>query len=961
MPPKKRGARRSSTKTANESLEDVSMADVPVASTSTAPTPTLMSSSTLTQATFSLIPGLSSTPSFNIADTTYHKILPSLRDTLPTLLELARAGEGRKLKESVEAWGDEFGWEVEVDLDDIFIEDEVKERELERRKRREEESAKAKERRLRRMEALRMLVEQELMAWILAMAKNSETPPDVHHALDVVVAFRDSSMTELSFLILAIEHIFENSSVSTVSFLFSWLETHTADVTKGFRPFKAPGIFLLRLLNELLRRVSRTRDTEFSSRILLYLSKAFPLNDRSGLNVGGKSNTENTTEFERMELAADKEEGTAERDVEMKAEDEKMTSEKVTKAGESDRDKPATKEEGEDEGEKGAPDIVIVEPPVEPSSEATTPPIRAKAATTPPPPSKAATPSATAKSTTPSTPKPEEDSYTRFWTLQTYFCDTKRLIGRLGTSGDDKENKSYIVSLSTESNIQVVKPLITHVIELFRVANRKDKELRGEEEKEKEKERDKKEKKIGTATSSMTVPAGRKREGEGIGFFAPKFLTSRSLFELQVADVYFRRQILVQILIMVQYLRGLVKAEHDKWESVPVPNKQVMPSLVLEEVDDSFFSVVQKNALREIMDSGPPGEGFAFVETVRVVLAREKNWTAWKAGNCWDYEKELAEKEKEEMDKKAADLKRRLAQRPRPLKLRFGEMVFRQPGVGTSDIKMEEEDTVKKQLYDFKRQLDAIDERTGYRDIPAKLAEIKEKQKKITAEKLEKEKKAAVLTPPKESEKEKEKVAPETAKSNEETINTLKNNITSLNEESKKLEARKREIEDEKSSITWRAFRLASSTYLRLFSSAVKEGTGADLDLLIKAIEAKKKAPSSASVAQGVAAPTEDRRSVTPPVSNQEDKDVEMTSAEKAKSDTEELDLVEIAPPPTDSEMMIKKEPTVGEKRAREEEEEERPNADGETLLKKPKIEADLTNTDEPRKEEPPVIVEVVD
>eukprot|EP00940_MAST-03C_sp_MAST-3C-sp2_P003442 g3442.t1 len=52
---------------------------------------------------------------------------------------------------------------------------------------------------------------------------------------------------------------------------------------------------LLQLCNGLLQRCSQQLDTHFSGRILLFLSKACPLSERSGVNVTGSFNTKNKT------------------------------------------------------------------------------------------------------------------------------------------------------------------------------------------------------------------------------------------------------------------------------------------------------------------------------------------------------------------------------------------------------------------------------------------------------------------------------------------------------------------------------------------------------------------------------------------------------------------------------------------------------------------------------------------
>lgn len=54
-------------------------------------------------------------------------------------------------------------------------------------------------------------------------------------------------------------------------------------------PQKGKALFLLRTLNDLLRRLSKMGDTtKFCGRILTFLSGVFPLGERSGVNLRGE-------------------------------------------------------------------------------------------------------------------------------------------------------------------------------------------------------------------------------------------------------------------------------------------------------------------------------------------------------------------------------------------------------------------------------------------------------------------------------------------------------------------------------------------------------------------------------------------------------------------------------------------------------------------------------------------------
>eukprot|EP00937_MAST-01D_sp_MAST-1D-sp2_P002401 g2401.t1 len=54
---------------------------------------------------------------------------------------------------------------------------------------------------------------------------------------------------------------------------------------------------LLKLCNELLRKLSKATHAEFRGRVLHFLAFVFPIHERSAVNVSGKANTGNTTDF----------------------------------------------------------------------------------------------------------------------------------------------------------------------------------------------------------------------------------------------------------------------------------------------------------------------------------------------------------------------------------------------------------------------------------------------------------------------------------------------------------------------------------------------------------------------------------------------------------------------------------------------------------------------------------------
>ncbi|XP_075441354.1 THO complex subunit 1 isoform X2 [Ascaphus truei] len=59
--------------------------------------------------------------------------------------------------------------------------------------------------------------------------------------------------------------------------------------------------YLLRMCNDLLRRLSKSQNTVFCGRIQLFLARLFPLSEKSGLNLQSQFNLENVTVFNSNE------------------------------------------------------------------------------------------------------------------------------------------------------------------------------------------------------------------------------------------------------------------------------------------------------------------------------------------------------------------------------------------------------------------------------------------------------------------------------------------------------------------------------------------------------------------------------------------------------------------------------------------------------------------------------------
>ena len=95
-----------------------------------------------------------------------------------------------------------------------------------------------------------------------------------------------------------LEELFDTQIIPTCERLFNYLESRVERLTAGMESGKGKALVLLRLCNELLRRLSKAEDTIFCGRILIFLSKSFPIAERSAVNLRGDFNTNNVTIFD---------------------------------------------------------------------------------------------------------------------------------------------------------------------------------------------------------------------------------------------------------------------------------------------------------------------------------------------------------------------------------------------------------------------------------------------------------------------------------------------------------------------------------------------------------------------------------------------------------------------------------------------------------------------------------------
>lgn len=130
----------------------------------------------------------------------------------------------------------------------------------------------------------------------------------------------------------------------------------------------------------------------------------------------------------------------------------------------------------------------------------------------------------------------------------------------------------------------------------------------------------------------------RKREDDDDEFahtFNPKYLTSRDLFELEVKDLTFRRNILIQALIIMDFLLSLSAKAKEKLAEIEKPNISVMYKDQVLNDDDLKWVLSAKKSIAEYLSQWcDNGNGRFFLRMVESVLSRDKHWVRWKVESC---------------------------------------------------------------------------------------------------------------------------------------------------------------------------------------------------------------------------------------------------------------------------------------------------------------------------------------
>lgn len=295
--------------------------------------------------------------------------------------------------------------------------------------------------------------------------------------------------------------IFDALTLNKCEKMFTYVE-NGVNIWKEELFFVACKNNLLRMCNDLLRRLSRSQNTVFCGRILLFLAKFFPFSERSGLNIVSEFNLENITEFGGDNKSTLKD-----------SLDEEMMVEEKTKLN------------------------------------------------------------------------IDYNLYCRFWSLQDFFRNPNTCYNKI-------QWKTFVAHSGS-----VLSAFSSYKLEAIELQKSKMNRLKP------------------VTDDDMH---GMKEQH----YFA-KFLTNQKLLELQLSDSNFRRCVLIQFLILFQYLSSSVKFKMETQE--------------LKKDQTDWVNETTALIYRLLGETPPDGQRFA--ECVQHILKREEHWNAWKNDGCPEFQK----------------------------------------------------------------------------------------------------------------------------------------------------------------------------------------------------------------------------------------------------------------------------------------------------------------------------------
>lgn len=121
---------------------------------------------------------------------------------------------------------------------------------------------------------------------------------------DALLALEEAGLVDPVAALVTLEAAFDMLVTAEFGGLLDYIDARRERLFEGLVPGKGKGLVVLRLANEIRRRLSKPvmAHTLLAGRIATLLSVAFPLGDRSASNLKGDFNLKNTTDWDTVDI-----------------------------------------------------------------------------------------------------------------------------------------------------------------------------------------------------------------------------------------------------------------------------------------------------------------------------------------------------------------------------------------------------------------------------------------------------------------------------------------------------------------------------------------------------------------------------------------------------------------------------------------------------------------------------------
>jgi len=147
-------------------------------------------------------------------------------------------------------------------------------------------------------ERVNVVAEKLIREQAMDLIKSKASIEDIEKHFLFVVSLAKEDLCSKALTVTVMQDLLECSPKNRCAEIFTIVENHI-DIWKSPEFFDSCKNNVLRMCNDLLKRLSRTIDTQFCGRVNILLARSLPLFEKSGLNITGQFNTSNDTGYDQ--------------------------------------------------------------------------------------------------------------------------------------------------------------------------------------------------------------------------------------------------------------------------------------------------------------------------------------------------------------------------------------------------------------------------------------------------------------------------------------------------------------------------------------------------------------------------------------------------------------------------------------------------------------------------------------